>query len=210
MDHFIEYYFYKARLFLIIPFFYLFREWIIDKPMHQIVHSGVFIFTVVFLAIYCTLFIYMYLRTYWSMLLMVIPLPFILLSQVRYNGNINTSYDYLFYIFFTLFVIEIIIWFISLFFKQRSLSYNIFDKNIKAIILDSKQLPIKTITIKCEQDCIFIDELIGCTGSFDFREQYLVYLQLKKPSIEKYHITCSYFKFGDYHQVKGFYFVSLG
>ena len=63
----------------------------------------------------------MYSKSLKTLLLMIVPAPFVLLSKERYNGGVDPSYEILFYMVFSLIVIQLLLWFISLFFKIRSL-----------------------------------------------------------------------------------------
>ncbi len=233
MDHFIEHYFYKGRILLFIPLLYLFSEWILSVPTREIVYSSLFVYTVLFLAFYTTLFIYMYTRSYKALLFMIVPTPIILLSRERYSEGLDHSYEILYYIFFSLIVIQLILWFISLFFKIRSLDDTLEAKDITlthnpelqksitkkkkkdiyalniSVSIRNSRYKVANLTIEKIYDCIYTAELIGCEGSIDFTAQYLEFVETGKSKTVSYPITCSYFKFGDYHQVKDVYTVTL-
>jgi hypothetical protein len=164
---------------------------------------------------------------------MIVPAPFVLLSKERYNGGVDPSYEILFYMLFSLIVIQLLLWFISLFFKTRSIDEaikeseksnsknllkrdtllekketNTYRLNIKASIKNSHK-KVANIIITEIHDCIYIAELVGCEGSIDFTAQYLNFVKTGKSTTLSYPVICSYFKFGDYHHVRDVYSVTL-
>ena len=168
-----------------------------------------------FLAFYSTLFVYMYLRSLQALILMLIPVPFILLSRDRYNGGIDISYETEFNIMLSLVSIQIVIWFVSLFFKARSISDNIkkeekhLDNLSVCASIESAHQETVNIMINKIDDCFYIAELIGCDGSINFTEQYLEYLETEKITTQSYLAVCTYVKFGECHQNKETYSVTI-
>jgi len=233
LNYFIEHYFYKGRILLFIPLIYLLTEYCRSVPTREIVHSDLFLYSIFLLSSYATLFLYMYSKSLKTLLLMIVPAPFVLLSKERYNGGVDTGYEILFYIVFFLIVIQLLLWFISLFFKTRSLDEAIeesdksnsqdllkretplekkkpytYGLNIRASIKNSHK-KVASIIITERYDCIYIAELIGCERSINFTAQYLDFLKTGKSTTISYPIICSYFKFGEYHQIKDVYMVTL-
>jgi hypothetical protein len=228
-------YLYRNRIILLLPLVFLFLQYMGETPTRLFVHSALFFFTLALLAVYSSLSIYLFAtccRVALAFFNMLLPIPFVLLTQARYDGDINTDQEVLFYAALLTILLQLLIWFISLFFKPPSISQTLHENNtmqhdtedagsignekdaeqtiVASAIVQNGQFRPVTLAIAGIEDCFYIAELYGGNEVIDFKEQFLEYLETKQSSTYSYTAVCSYLKFGEYLQERQEYTVTIG
>jgi hypothetical protein len=205
-----------------------------ETPTRLFVRSPLFLLTLALLAIYSSLSLYLFVkccRRASVFLNMLLPIPFVLLAQARYDGGINTTHEVLFNAALLTILLQLLIWCISLFFKPPSISKTAAEHTTKqqrvedsgtmsekkkgkksivatAIIKNGPFRPV-TLAIAEVEECFYIAELYGGNEVIDFKEQFLEYLETKQCSTRNYTAVCSYLKFGEYLQERQEYTVTI-
>ncbi len=112
------------KIWLTIPilssFVYIFIRFINDAPMRIIVNSYIFSLLFLLLGIYVSVFLYKIFHNLTVIIINIfIPVFFIYVSNLKYNGGINHCYDNLFFISSSTVIIQGLI-FAASFFSFRS------------------------------------------------------------------------------------------
>jgi len=103
---------------ILVPFcIYIFGAWLEGPPTRVLVHSKVFVLTLVLLSIYVSIYLVLKLPIYMKSIVVLnvlISVIFVVFVRYRYNGAIKEGTDIVFFFLLLLVLFQVIIWLRSL------------------------------------------------------------------------------------------------
>ena len=107
----------KTRWFLALLLFYVFGTWLEGPPTRVLVHSEIFLITIICLSIYVSVYLLLRLPKYMKSIVVLNVLVssfFIVFVRYRYNGAIEEGTDMVFFFLLSLIFCQVMIWLRSL------------------------------------------------------------------------------------------------
>ncbi len=214
VDRIVLGYIYRYRALLFFPLAYIAWRWIVTETdeMVPLLRSGIFLYTFFTLAFLVSLSTYMYAnvrpRLTLSLSNLLVPVPFVYACIEHYSGSSDTLWEIAFYLTSILIVIQTTIWMVSLFLKPMDIKEIENTKSVIATIKKGEHI-VDTLKIENIDECLYSVEMYSETKLIDFSSQYTQLTQTLTPSTQEYHLTSSYFKFGECHQERELYTVTL-
>ena len=107
----------KTRWLLIPLLIYIFGEWIEGPPTRVMVHSNIFLLTIVSLSVYVSIYLVLKFPNYIKSILfsnILISSIFIVFVRYRYNGAVVEGTDMIFIFMLSVILLQILIWLRSL------------------------------------------------------------------------------------------------